>query len=114
MFIIKFIFDRIFGTDEQQVSSASRILNELANGCVSNWYDVDDFLHRGFRNKTVSGVGELCGALARRFPGDISGMYSRSAVPYLRRLEVATLKGESQALEEMEAIKRELEIDWLK
>jgi hypothetical protein len=112
--IIKIIFDRLFGNDDPQMAAAARIIDELANDAVTDWQDVDDFLHCGFRNKMVCHIGEVCGAIARVLPGNISGLFSLDAVPYLLRIKGVMMKTPSEINAEMRRIMNELQIDWLK
>ena len=62
------------------------LLRQIIVDQVSDWCDVDDLFHGGFRDATVKRVGQLCGELARRMPGPIASYFSEKAIPYLQRL----------------------------
>lgn len=93
---------------EEQLRRARLLISELKNDSVSDWYDIDDFMHRGFTSKIVCDIGELCAHLAYIFPGEISGMYSRKALPYLDEISEAMKIGESDLRETLSSIRKRL------
>ena len=116
MFIIRKILDKIFGSASEHKLAASELIDQILNNEVNDWYDIDDFLHGGFRSNLISSVGRLCAALARKYPGGNYGnLYSNLAVPYLKRVRSVLLKSDREIIQECDKISKELnlsKVEW--
>lgn len=110
MSIIKQIKSWVTNWKKKEIAAYSDLVSDLRRGNVSKkgWQDVDEFLHAASPVRLLQEAGRLCAHLAYIFPGEISGMYSKEALPYLDEISEAMKRGEADLRETLFSIQKRL------
>ena len=110
MFIIKRFKGCFTNWKKKEIAAYSDLVHDLRIGNISNkdWQCVDEFLHAASPVRLLQEAGRLCSHLAYVFPGEISGMYSNEALPYLDEISEAMKIGEADLRKTLSSIRKRL------